>query len=199
LRFLRDPTVPFSNNHAERDGRMMKLRQKISGGFRSLQGAMDFALIRSFISTAKKQRWNIIEALTRDPAEPGGIATPFVNHPTNLGSNTDSNSDSHCSPRSWPCGSDDIVVIGAKSFGRDLVVALEHNPSRCRDAPLTTSLIEPLLVGIPPVIGSAIETPGTDIDNSERKLRGGHDLANRHRLRRNLAALVPLEPAFQFH
>ena len=68
LRFLRDPTVPFSNNQAERDGRMMKLRQKISGGFRSLQGAMDFALIRSFISTAKKQRWNIIEALTRDPA-----------------------------------------------------------------------------------------------------------------------------------
>src|SRR6202158_2540972 len=45
LRFLRDPTVPFTNNQAERDGRMMKLRQKISGGFRSLQGAMDFALI----------------------------------------------------------------------------------------------------------------------------------------------------------
>ena len=68
LRFLRDPTVPFSNNQAERDGRMMKLRQKISGGFRSLQGAMDFALIRSFVSTARKQGWNIIEALTRDPA-----------------------------------------------------------------------------------------------------------------------------------
>ena len=46
----------------------MKLRQKISGGFRSLEGAMEFALIRSFISTARKQRWNIIEALTRDPA-----------------------------------------------------------------------------------------------------------------------------------
>jgi transposase len=68
LRFLRDPTVPFSNNQAERDGRMMKLRQKISGGFRSLEGAIDFALIRSFVSTAKKQGWNIIEALTRDPA-----------------------------------------------------------------------------------------------------------------------------------
>src|ERR1700719_2748364 len=68
LRFLRDPTVPFTNNQAERDGRMMKLRQKISGGFRSLEGAMDFALIRSFISTAKKQGWNIIDALTRDPA-----------------------------------------------------------------------------------------------------------------------------------
>ena len=68
LRFLRDPTVPFTNHQAERDGRMMKLRQKISGGFRSLQGAMDFALIRSFVSTARKQDWNIIDALSRDPS-----------------------------------------------------------------------------------------------------------------------------------
>ncbi len=68
LRFLRDPTVPFTNNEAERDGRMMKLRQKISGGFRSLQGAMDFALIRSFLSTARKQGWNIIDALSLDPS-----------------------------------------------------------------------------------------------------------------------------------
>ena len=68
LRFLRNPTVPFTNNQAERDGRMMKLRQKISGGFRSLQGAMDFALIRSFVSTARKQDWNIIDALSRDPS-----------------------------------------------------------------------------------------------------------------------------------
>jgi len=68
LRFLHDPTVPFTNNQAERDGRMMKLRQKISGGFRSLEGAMDFAIVRSFLSTAKKQGWNILDALTRDPA-----------------------------------------------------------------------------------------------------------------------------------
>jgi transposase len=68
LRFLHDATVPFTNNQAERDARMMKLRQKISGGFRSLQGAMDFALIRSFFSTAKKHGWNIIDALTRDPS-----------------------------------------------------------------------------------------------------------------------------------
>jgi transposase len=68
LRFLHDPTVPFTNNQAERDGRMMKLRQKISGGFRSLQGAMDFALIRSIVSTARKQGWNIIDVLSRDPS-----------------------------------------------------------------------------------------------------------------------------------
>ena len=67
LRFLRDPTVPFTNNQAERDGRMMKLRQKISGGFRSVEGAVDFAFIRSFFSTAKKQGWAIIDALTGDP------------------------------------------------------------------------------------------------------------------------------------
>ena len=68
LRFLHDPKVPFTNNQAERDGRMMKLRQKISGGFRSVEGAMDFALIRSLFSTAKKQGWNVIDALTCDPA-----------------------------------------------------------------------------------------------------------------------------------
>jgi transposase len=69
LRFLHDPTVPFTNNQAERDGRMMKLRQKISGGFRSLEGATDFAVIRSFLSTAKKQGWTIIEALAQNPSE----------------------------------------------------------------------------------------------------------------------------------
>ena len=59
--------MPCTNNQAERDGRMMKLRQKISGGFRSAEGAMDFALIRSLFSTAKKQGWNVIDALTCDP------------------------------------------------------------------------------------------------------------------------------------
>jgi transposase len=69
LRFLHDPAVPFTNNQAERDGRMMKLRQKISGGFRSAEGAADFATIRSFLSTAKKQSWSIIEALTSPTAD----------------------------------------------------------------------------------------------------------------------------------
>ena len=66
LRFLADPNVPFTNNQAEGDVRMMKVKQKISGGFRSLDGALDFAAIRSFISTAKKQGWNVIQALTQD-------------------------------------------------------------------------------------------------------------------------------------
>jgi len=69
LRFLRDPAVPFSNNEAERDVRMMKLRMKISGGFRSPDGAADFAVIRGFLATARKQGWNIIEALRRDPVD----------------------------------------------------------------------------------------------------------------------------------
>ena len=67
LRFLSDPAVPFTNNEAERDGRMMKLRQKISGGFRSDQGAGDFAVIRTLIATAKKQGWNLIHTLTQSP------------------------------------------------------------------------------------------------------------------------------------
>ena len=68
LRFLTDPNVPFTNNLAERDGRMMKLRQKISGGFRSDEGAKDFAVIRSVLSTARKQGWNILQTLTGEPA-----------------------------------------------------------------------------------------------------------------------------------
>ena len=67
LRFLTHPHVPFTNNLAERDGRMMKLRQKISGGFRSDDGAMDFAVIRSVLSTARKQGWDMLQTLTTDP------------------------------------------------------------------------------------------------------------------------------------
>jgi transposase len=67
LRFLNDPAVPFTNNQAERDVRMMKVKQKISGGFRCLDGATDFAAIRSFISTARKQGWNVVQALVQEP------------------------------------------------------------------------------------------------------------------------------------
>lgn len=67
LRFLHNPQVPFTNNQAERDVRMMKLRQKISGGFRSFAGAEIFAAIRSVLSTARKQEWDLIAALMQQP------------------------------------------------------------------------------------------------------------------------------------
>jgi transposase len=67
LRFLSDLTVPFTNNLAEQAARMMKLRQKISGGFRSAAGAANFAVIRSLLSTAKKQGWNMLDTLAADP------------------------------------------------------------------------------------------------------------------------------------
>ena len=67
LRFLHDPSVPFTNNQAETDARMMKLRQKISGGFRAQASADDFAIIRSILSTARKQGWNILHTLMQGP------------------------------------------------------------------------------------------------------------------------------------
>lgn len=63
LRFLHDPAVPFTNNDAERDLRMMKCKQKISGGFRSTQGAEQFARIRGFISTIRKQGFNVLNSI----------------------------------------------------------------------------------------------------------------------------------------
>ena len=69
LRFLVDPRVPFTNNLAEQDGRMMKLRQKISGGFRSQDGAKDFSVVRSLISTARKQGWYVLHTLTAEPTQ----------------------------------------------------------------------------------------------------------------------------------
>ncbi len=69
LRFLTDPAVPFTNNRAEQDLRMMKTRQKISGGFRTLRGAADFALLRSVETTARKLDWNRYELWLRTPAE----------------------------------------------------------------------------------------------------------------------------------
>ena len=67
LRFVENFSVPFTNNLAEQDIRMMKLRMKISGGFRSTKGAQVFATLRSIISTARKQGWNILDTLSAKP------------------------------------------------------------------------------------------------------------------------------------
>lgn len=64
LRFLYDPNVPFTNNQAEQDVRMMKVKQRVSGGFRTMQGAEVFARLRTFLSTARKQGWDIFTVLS---------------------------------------------------------------------------------------------------------------------------------------
>lgn len=71
LRFARNVLVPFTNNLAEQDIRMMKCKQKISGGFRALDGAEMFARTRSYISTLRKQGLPILGNLQEALATPG--------------------------------------------------------------------------------------------------------------------------------
>ena len=63
LAFLDDFRVPFDNNLSERDLRMIKTQQNISGTFRSSEGGKDFCCIRSFISTIRKQAKNVFDSI----------------------------------------------------------------------------------------------------------------------------------------
>jgi transposase len=80
LAFLWEPLVPFTNNQAEQDLRMMKVRQKISGGFRTLKGARIFARIRSYLSTCRKHGLNLWstlqQALLGEPFIPSPLTVP---------------------------------------------------------------------------------------------------------------------------
>ena len=73
LAFMYDLAVPFTNNLAEGDIRMMKVQQKISGTFRTDEGANAFCRIRSYISTVRKNAVGAIDALARVFTD-----TPFV-------------------------------------------------------------------------------------------------------------------------
>jgi transposase len=81
LAFMRDFAVPFTNNWSERDLRMMKLREKISGSFRSVAALVDFCRIRGYVSTARKNGLSALDALRRAFAGDPFIPTPPTAEP----------------------------------------------------------------------------------------------------------------------
>src|SRR5947209_18826095 len=74
LRFMTVISVPFDNNGSERDLRMVKLKQKSSGCFRTPDGARSFCRVRGYLSTCRKQGHSLLHALERALA---GKPLPF--------------------------------------------------------------------------------------------------------------------------
>lgn len=90
LAFLHDFNVPFTNNQAERDLRMAKVQQKISGAYRTLRGAQMFSRIRSYLSTSRKNQREVFQAIVdlfagqpfmpRPPTQPPAPPAPPSTH-----------------------------------------------------------------------------------------------------------------------
>jgi len=78
LRFLFDLSLPFTNNQAERDLRMFKVKGKISGCFRTVEGADLFCRLRSYVATCQKQGRNVLDCLRSIYAGP--LVMPRLNH-----------------------------------------------------------------------------------------------------------------------